>query len=81
MKSEMMKTSERRLIACKPAFEQRRQIGEGRARQARLLEQIVDEAQHLNPPAARGNRPLDAAAIEISRRRDCRAASTGAPSS
>ena len=34
MKSEMTKTSERRLIACRPACEQRRQVGERRARRA-----------------------------------------------
>ena len=64
MKSEMTKTSERRLIACKPAFEQRRQVGERRARQARLLEQVVDQAQHLDPPAAGRDRALDPAAVE-----------------
>ena len=46
------------------AGDQRRQIGEGRVCQARLLQQIVDHAQHLNPPAARGNGAFDAAAIE-----------------
>ncbi len=36
MKSETMKTSERRLMVCSPALEQRRQVGERRARHARM---------------------------------------------
>ena len=46
------------------AIEQRRQVGEGRARQARLLEQVVDQAQHLHAPAAGRDGALDAAAVE-----------------
>ena len=59
-----MKTSERRLIACSPASSSGAQVGERRLRQRRLLEQIVDQAQHLDAPAARRDRPLDAAAVE-----------------
>ena len=79
MKSEMTKTSERRLIARSPASQQRRQVGERRARQPRLLEQVVDQAQHLIAPAARRDRPLDLVAVEDRARPGCRGASAGGP--
>ena len=44
--------------------EQWRQVGERRLRQARLPEQIVDEAENLDPPAASRDRALDTAAVE-----------------
>ncbi len=47
-----------------PALQQGRQVGEGRARQLRLPEQIVDQAQHLHAPAARRDGALDPAGVE-----------------
>ena len=52
------------LDAVEPALQQRRQVRKRGARQRRLLEQVVGQAQHLQPPAARRYRALDAAAIE-----------------
>ena len=64
MKSEMMKISERRLMPCSPASSSGLRSVNGALRQRRLLEQVVDQAQHLDAPAARRDRPLDAAAVE-----------------
>ena len=48
-----------------PAFEQRCQVRERRGRQAGILQEVVDQAQHLRPSAAWRNRALDGgAAVE-----------------
>ena len=59
-----MTTSERRLIALGRGVEQRREVRERRAAQARLAEEVLDEAQHLDPAATGRDRVLDLAAIE-----------------
>ena len=64
MKSEMTKTSERRLIERRPASSSGLRSVNGAVRQARLVEQVVDQPQHLDPPAAGRDRPLDPTAVE-----------------
>ena len=59
-----MTTSERRLIAWWAASRSGAEVGERRAGQARLAEQVLDEAQDLDPAAAGGDRVLDPAAVE-----------------
>ena len=44
--------------------DERAQVGERCAAQARLAEQVLDEAQDLDAPAASGDGVLDAAAVE-----------------
>jgi len=47
-----------------PGFEQVAQIGEGRPRQFRLVEQLVDQPQHMQPSAARREDAIDPAGVE-----------------
>ena len=64
MKSEMTKTQRAALDRLLAGLEQRREIGERRRRQSRLLEQVVDQPQDLDPTAACRDGPFHLAPVE-----------------
>ena len=64
MKSEIDEDQRAALDHAPPGLEQRRQVGERRARQSRLAQQVVHEAEDLVAAAAGGDRALHLAAVE-----------------
>ena len=64
MKSEITNTSERPLIQRRPASSSGPRSVNGADALPRMRLQVVDEPQHLDPPAPRRDRPLDLRPVE-----------------